>query len=35
MDKSHPLSSPMIVSSIDVKNDSFRPYEKGGELLGL
>ena len=29
MDKTHPLSSSMIVRSLDVKNDSFHPYEKG------
>ena len=35
MDKAHPLSSPMIIRSLDVKNDSFRPCENGEELLGL
>ena len=34
MDKTHPLSLPMIVCSLDVKNDPFHPYEKGEELLG-
>ena len=34
MDKAHPLSSLMVVRSLDVKNDSFRPYENGEELLG-
>ena len=34
MDKAHPLSSPMVVRSLDVKKDSFRPCEKGEELLG-
>ena len=29
MDKAHPLSSLMIVRSLDVKNDQFRPYENG------
>ena len=33
MDKAHPLSSPMVVRSLDVKNDQFRPSEKGEELL--
>ena len=33
MDKAHPLSSPMIVRSLEVKNDPFRPCEKGEELL--
>ena len=28
MDKAHLLSSPMVVRSLDVKNDSFRPYKK-------
>ena len=35
MDKTHPLSSSMIVRSLDVKNGSFRPCENGEELLGL
>ena len=30
-----PLSSPMVVRSLDVKNDPFRPCEKDEELLGL
>ena len=34
MDKAHPLSSLMVVRSLDVKKDSFRPCEKGKELLG-
>ena len=34
MDKAHPLSLPMIVRSLDVKKDTFRPYENGEELLG-
>ena len=34
MDKAHPLSSPMVVRSLDVKKDSFRPCEKDEELLG-
>ena len=34
MDKAHPLSSPMVVRSLDVKNDPFRPCEKGEELFG-
>ena len=34
MNKAHPLSSSMIVRSLDVKNDPFRPYEKDEELLG-
>ena len=34
MDKAHPLSTPMVVRSLDVKNDPFRPCEKDEELLG-
>ena len=34
MDKVHPLSSPMVVRSLDVKIDSFRSYEKSEEFLG-
>ncbi|MCF7184014.1 hypothetical protein L3H42_10985, partial [Corynebacterium sp. MC-13] len=34
MDKSHPLSSPMIVRSLDIKKDPFRPKENDEELLG-
>ncbi|GAA0144083.1 transporter [Lithospermum erythrorhizon] len=33
MDKSHPLSTPMIVRSLDVNKDPFRPKENN-ELLG-
>ena len=33
MDKEHPLSSPMFVCSLEVKNDSFHPREKGEKLL--
>ncbi|XP_062075085.1 secreted RxLR effector protein 161-like [Humulus lupulus] len=35
MDKSHPLSSPMVVRSLYVKNDSFQPGKEHEELLGL
>ena len=34
LDKAHPLSFPMVVPSLDVKRDSFRPCEKGEKLLG-
>ena len=34
MDKAHPLSSSMVVRSLDEKNDLFRHCEKGKELLG-
>ena len=33
MDKAHPLSSPMIVRSLDMKNDQFHPCENGEELF--
>ena len=32
MDKAHHLTSPMVVWSLDVKNDSFRPCEKGWRI---
>ena len=36
MDKTHPLSTPIVVRSLDVKKKySFCPYEKGEELLGF
>ncbi|GLT35869.1 hypothetical protein SLA2020_102850 [Shorea laevis] len=35
MDKSHPLSSPMVVRSLDVNKDPFRPREDNEEILGL
>ena len=34
IDKSHPLSSLMIVHSLKVKNDIFCPKEDNEELLG-
>ena len=34
MDKSHPLSSLMIVHSLEVKKDLFCPKEDNEELLG-
>ena len=34
MDKSHPLSSPMVVKSLEVTKDPFRPKEENEELLG-
>ena len=33
MDKAHPLSSPMVVRSLDVKKDPFRPKEDDEENL--
>ena len=35
MDKSYSLSSPMVIHSLDVKNDQFRSCENGKKLLGL
>ena len=35
MDKVHPLNSPTVVWSLDVKKYSFRPCKKSEELLGL
>ena len=35
MDKAHPLSSPMIVRSLDAKKDPFHPKEENEALLGL
>ena len=34
MNEAHHLTSLMVVRSLDVKKDSFRPCEKGEELLG-
>ena len=34
MDKAYILSSPIMVRSLDVKNDPFRLCEKNEELLG-
>ncbi|KAJ9541904.1 hypothetical protein OSB04_028410 [Centaurea solstitialis] len=33
MDKAHPLSTPMVVRSLDPKKDPFRPHENEEELL--
>ena len=35
MDKSHPFSSPMVVRSLELTKDPFRPKEENAELLGL
>ena len=35
MDKAHLLCTPMIVRSLDVKKDHFRPREDNEEILGL
>ena len=34
MDNAHPLSTPMIVHSLEVSKDPFRPQEENEELLG-
>ncbi|XP_069151989.1 secreted RxLR effector protein 161-like [Solanum lycopersicum] len=34
MDETHPLSTPMVVHSLDVNMDPFRPQEKDEEILG-
>ncbi|XP_047270308.1 secreted RxLR effector protein 161-like [Capsicum annuum] len=33
MDKAYPLSTPMVVRSLDVSKDSFQPIEEGEEIL--
>ena len=34
IDKSHPLSSPLVVRSLEVTKDPFRPKEENEEFLG-
>ena len=34
MDKTHPLNTPMMDRSLDVKKDAFRPHEDDEEILG-
>ena len=34
MDDSHPLSTPMVVRSLDINTNPFRPQENDEELLG-
>jgi hypothetical protein len=34
MDKSYPSKTPMVVRSLDMKNDQFRPRDDGEESLG-
>ena len=34
MDKTHPLSTPMVDRSLDVKKDHLRPQEEDEEILG-
>jgi hypothetical protein len=33
MDKAHPLSTPMVVRSLDVKKDHYRPRENNEKAL--
>ena len=33
MDKINPLSTPMVVRSLNIENDSFRPREDNEEVL--
>ena len=35
MDNSHPLSTPIVVRSLDINTDLFRPQEIDEELLGV
>ena len=35
MDKSHPLSTPMVFRSLEVDKDPFRPKEDTEDILGL
>jgi len=35
MDEVHPLSTPMIVRSLDVNKDPIRPQKKNEEILGF
>ena len=34
MDAAHPLSSPIVVRSLDLKKDEFRPCDEGDKCLG-
>ncbi|KAL6532370.1 hypothetical protein OROGR_014340 [Orobanche gracilis] len=34
MDKAHPLTSPMVVRTLEVSKDPFRPLENGEKILG-
>ena len=34
MDKSYPSKTPMVVRSLDVETDPFRPRDDGEEVLG-
>ena len=34
MNKTHPLSTPMVVRPLDINKDPFRPHENNEKLLG-
>jgi hypothetical protein len=34
MDKAHPIKTPMVVRSLDLEKDVFRPWEEWEEILG-
>jgi Reverse transcriptase (RNA-dependent DNA polymerase) len=34
MDKTHPLSTPMVIRSLDVKKDPYRPQKNNKKVLG-
>ena len=34
MDKSYPSKTPMVVRSLDMEKDPFRPCDDGEEILG-
>ena len=34
MDKTHPLNTPMVVRSLHMDKDSFRPKEDGEAIIG-
>ena len=35
MDKVHPMSTPMVASSLDMKKNIFWPWDNNKEILGL
>ena len=35
MDKAHPLSTPLVIRSLDIKKDPYHPIEENEEVLGL
>jgi hypothetical protein len=34
MDKSYPANTPMVVRSLEIEKDPFRPQDEGEEILG-